>query len=315
MIRFLARRLVLLAATLLVSSFVIFSSLSLAPGNPLTTLAGGRSLSPESQAALEHRFNLDKPFLERYWDWGTNALHGDLGISVALNQDVSKVIAARAPTTAELVLYASLLIVLFGVGLGLLGALRPGIVDSGVVIATAVGVAVPSFVAAVVLISIFAVGLGWFPSFGTGSGFLDQVKHLTLPAVSLAGYALAIVARVTRASVRSELQREHVQTAVSRGIPYRLVIRRHALRNAAIPITTVLGITIASLIAAAAVVERAFNLNGLGSYLISGALSKDFAVVQGIALVLVTTFVLVTLIADILHGWLDPRVKSLSRAT
>jgi peptide/nickel transport system permease protein len=109
--------------------------------------------------------------------------------------------------------------------------------------------------------------------------------------------------------VREELQREHVQTAISRGIPYRLVVRRHALRNAAIPITTVIGITVASLIAVAAVVERAFNLNGLGAYLIQSALAKDFAVVQGISLVLVATFVLVTLVTDILHGWLDPRVK------
>jgi len=143
---------------------------------------------------------------------------------------------------------------------------------------------------------------------------VDNIRHLTLPAFALAISSLAIVARVTRASVRREGEREHVQTAVSRGIPGRQVIRRHVLRNAAIPITTVAGITIASLIAVAAVVETAFSLNGLGAYLVQAAQSKDLAVVQGISLLLVSAFVIVNLIVDMLYSVLDPRVTLGSRA-
>jgi peptide/nickel transport system permease protein len=178
-----------------------------------------------------------------------------------------------------------------------------------VIVFTTVLAAVPSFVAAIVLISVFAVHLGWFPALGPGQGFADQIWHLTLPAIALAASSLAIVARITRVSVRGEFGREHVQTAVSRGIPRRLVIRRHVLRNAAIPITTVAGITIASLIAVSAVVERAFALDGLGATLVQAAQTKDFAVVQGIALVLVTAFVVVNLIVDILYAVLDPTVS------
>jgi len=143
---------------------------------------------------------------------------------------------------------------------------------------------------------------------------VSNVQHLTLPAVALAFSALAIVARVTRTSIREESDREHVQTAVSRGIPGRQLIQRHILRNAAIPITTVTGITIASLIAVAAVVEVAFSLNGLGAYLVASAQSKDLAVVQGISLVLVTAFVVVNVIVDVLYAVLDPRVALGSRA-
>ena len=179
---------------------------------------------------------------------------------------------------------------------------------------TTVLAALPAFVAATLLMSTFSVRLGWFPAFGNGEGVFDRIRHLTLPAIALAGASMALVARVTRTSVRGEVDREHVQTAVSRGLPRGTIIRRHVLRNAAIPITTVAGITIASLIALAAVVERAFSLNGLGSYLVAAAASKDFAVVQGISLVLVTVFVVLNTIVDLLYALLDPRVKLGTRA-
>lgn len=313
-VRFLARRLAMLAATLLVSSLVIFSALYLAPGNPIAVLSGGRSLPPDSVRILEARYHLNQPFLTQYWIWLTNALHGDLGISITLRTNVSDLIVQRAGTTAGLVLYSAVLIVVIGVGLGLLGGLRPGWLDTSVIVVTAVSAALPSFVAAIVLILVFSVSLGWFPSLGMGANLLDNIYHLTLPAVALASASFAIVARVTRASVREELAREHVQTAISRGIPYAQLVRRHVLRNASIPITTVTGITIASLIAGAAVVERAFGLNGLGAYLVSAAGSKDFAVVQGISLVLVTTFVVVNLVVDVLYAVLDPRISLGSRA-
>ncbi|MBU6315911.1 MAG: ABC transporter permease [Acidobacteria bacterium] len=309
MLRFLARRALMLVVTLLVASFAIYSALYLAPGNPIATLTGGRTPSPQAIALLEERFHLNDPFMLRFGRWIGGAVQGDLGVSIQLRQDVSTLIAQRIGTTVQLVLFSSLIIMVVGISLGLLGGLRKGPIDSIVIGLTTISAAVPSFVASIILLSVFAVNLGWFPALGGGKGFLDQVRHLTLPAVALAFSSVALVARITRASVREELGREHVQTAISRGIPYRLVVRRHVMRNAAIPITTVVGITIASLFAASAVVERAFALNGIGSYLIQAALSKDMAVVQGISLVIVAVFVVANAVVDLLYAVLDPRVK------
>jgi peptide/nickel transport system permease protein len=314
MLRFCARRLVMLVSTLLVSSFLIFAALYLAPGNPIATLSGGRTLPPESVRILEQRYHLDQPFLVRYVEWLRGALQGDFGISIQLRKEVSSLIAERIGTTAALVLYASILILGIGIALGILGALRPGILDTSVLVVTTVAAALPSFVAAIILTTVFAVNLGWFPVLGTGEGFVDSVWHLTLPAFALAIASLAIVSRVTRTAVREELQREHVQTAIVRGLPYRLVVRRHVLRNAAIPITTIAGITVASLVAVSAVVERAYALNGIGAYLIQAAASKDFAVVQAIALIIVAAFVIINAVVDVLYAALDPRVALGERA-
>jgi peptide/nickel transport system permease protein len=312
--RFLARRLAMLLASLLVASFVIFAALYAAPGNPISALSGGRSLPAASMAVLEQRYHLNDPFFVQYWYWLNGALHGNFGISITLRENVSTLIASRIWTTAGLVAYASVLIVIIGIGLGVLSGLRRGLVDTGTLLITAVSAAIPGFVAAIVLILVFAVNLGWFPALGNGTGLVGNLRHFTLPAVALAISSLAIVARVTRAAVRTEAGREHVQTAVSRGIPARQRIQRHVLRNAAIPITTITGITIASLIALDAVIETAFSLNGLGAYLVQSAQSKDLAVVQGISLVLVTAFVVVNLVVDLLYAVLDPRVTLGSRA-
>jgi peptide/nickel transport system permease protein len=313
-LRFFVRRLAMLIVSLLVASFVIFAAIYLAPGNPIAALSGGRSIPPESLKVLEARYHLDQPFLVQYWYWLTNALHGNLGISITLRENVSDLIASRISTTAGLVLYSSILIIAIGVGLGVASGLRPGLLDTSTLVITAISASLPAFVAAIVLILVFAVQLQWFPSLGNGVGFFDQVKHLTLPAVALAISSLAIVARVTRAAIREESRKEHVQTAVSRGIPTAQLIWRHVLRNAAIPITTISGITVASLIAVAAVVEVVFGLAGLGVYLVQSAQSKDLAVVQGISLLLVGAFVAVNVLVDVLYAVLDPRVSLGSRA-
>jgi peptide/nickel transport system permease protein len=207
------------------------------------------------------------------------------------------------------------LILVFGVGAGVVAGLRRGALDSSIIAVSTLLAAVPSFVAAIVLIAVFAVDLHWLPALGNGSGFGGTIQHLTLPAIALAASAFAVVTRVTRVTVRSELSLEHVQTAVSRGIPWPLVVRRHVLRNASIPITTVVGITVTSLFALCAVVEQAFNLNGIGAALIQAALEKDFGVVQGISLVLVGAFVIANAAVDLLYAFLDPRVAIGSRAS
>ncbi len=287
----------------------IYVALDLAPGDPIAVLTGGRQVTPEARALLTARYHLDDPLPVRYWYWLTSALQGDFGYSLAGKEDVSTLIAQRAPTTIELVAYASLIIVVVGIGIGVLSALKPGLVDTAALLVTTVLAAIPSFVAALILISIFAVNLNWFPALGEGEGFADQIVHLTLPAVALACSSLALVARITRASVRDEAKREHVHTAISRGLPYRAVLRRHILRNAAIPITTVTGLTIATLIVLVSIVEQAFNLNGLGSTLVTAAQNKDFAVVQAVSLLMVVAFVIVNGIVDVLYALLDPRVS------
>jgi peptide/nickel transport system permease protein len=312
--RFFGRRLAMLVVSLAVASFVIFAALYLAPGNPIAALSGGRSLPPSSLRVLEARYHLNAPFFIQYWYWLDGALHGNLGISITLRENVSSLIASRIWTTAGLVLYAAIIILVVGIGMGILAGLRPGLLDTSALVVSAISAAIPAFVAAIVLITVFAVQLNWFPPLGNGTGFLSNLRHFTLPAIALAISSLAIVARVTRAAIREESGREHVQTAVSRGIPWRQLVRRHVLRNAAIPITTISGITIASLIAVAAVVETAFSLNGLGAYLVSAAQSKDLAVVQGISLLLVTAFVVINVLVDFAYALLDPRVALGSRA-
>jgi peptide/nickel transport system permease protein len=307
MIRFIGRRLLWLAVTLLVASFVIFGALYLAPGDPATLLAGGHA-TPALIAQIQREYHLNEPLLPRYWQWLTGVLSGNLGESFTYREPVASLLASRVGNTLLLVSYASLLIIVAGVALGLVSALarRTGI---AITIGTSIGYGVPSFVAAIVLITVFAVDLGWFPVFGAGTGLTDRLWHLTLPAVALAFSWIAYVGQLSRASVREELHREHVDTARVRGIPRWLVIRKHVLRNAMIPITTVAGLTVAGLIAGDVVIEEAFGISGLGALLDQSVSQKDFAVVQAIALVLVAVFVIVNAIVDILNAVLDPRVR------
>lgn len=310
MIRRLTTRVATLFATLLVASFVVFGAVYAAPGNPIAFLTGGRQVDSTTMATLRAQYHLDEPFLVRYWSWLGDLARGDLGSSVISGSDVESLLGRPAATTALLITYAVAITVLFGVGLGIVAALRRGAVDTTIVLGTTAGLAVPGFVLAIVLMSLFSVRLGWFPVFGSGEGLADQVWHLTLPAVSLAVPSIALVARLTREALREEMGREHVETAMSRGIPRRAVIRRHMLRNGMIPITAATGVTIAGLVAGSVVVERAFNLNGLGSLLITSVGVHDFPVVQAIVLIFVLTFVLLNTVVDFLFTVIDPRLSA-----
>jgi peptide/nickel transport system permease protein len=306
-LRFVLTRVAALVLTLLVASFLIFGALYLAPGDPATLLAGGRA-TPEVLEQIREANHLNDPVWTRYWDWLSGVLRGDLGESFVYRQSVTSLLAPRAGTTIYLVVYAAVIILGVGISLGLSSALRRRL-GAVVTVGTAVGMATPAFVAAILLITVFAVNLGWFPVFGSGEGFLDRLWHLTLPAIALALAWVAYVTQITKAAVREELAREHVETARSRGIPAPLIVRRHVFRNAMIPITTVAGLTVAGLIAGAVVVEQAFGLGGLGSFLVQAAGQKDFAVVQAIALLLVATFVIANAVVDLVNGLLDPRLR------
>ena len=307
--RSLVRRLAGLLLTLAASSFLVFSSLYLAPGDPVATLSGGRTLPPEAVQALRHQYHLDDPFLARYLAWLGDLVRGNPGQSLAFGTGVADLIGSRAATTALLVAMASVLIVGGGVGLGLVAGIRGGLLDRGVLLATVIGQAVPSFVAAIVLIWVFAVQLGWFPAIGAGTGLGDRVRHLILPAIAVALAQFAYVARITRAATRQELRREHVETARARGLAPSQIVRRHVVRNAMVPIVTVSGLTVAGLLTTTVVVERAFNLDGVGSLLVEAVIRKDFAVVQAVSLLLVAAFILVNTLVDVAYGALDPRMR------
>lgn len=309
MVAFLSRRLLAAVVTLLVSSFVVFSALYLAPGSPLSLLTGGRSLPPDAIASISAQYHLDDPFLQRYWYWLTDALSGNLGESLQFRQEVWPLLQPRIGVTLLLLGYATLLMVLFGVGLGVLSALRKGATDTAVLAGTAVWIATPPFVTSLVLVFVFSVELGWLPTSGAGEGVAGRLEHLTLPALALALSGMAYVARITRSAMNAELVNEHVELARSRGIPERTVIRRHVLRNAMIPITTVSGISIAALVAASVVVEHAFGIGGVGSYLVQAVSGKDFAVVQAIMLLLVAAFIVINTLVDIAYALLDPRIE------
>lgn len=306
--KLIGERVISLVVTLLVASVGIYGALFLAPGNPATLLAGGHA-TPSVLKAIEAQEHLNEPFLARYWHWLVGVLHGDLGQSFLYREPVTTLLAGRVGNTVFLVLYAAAFIILGGVVLGLLAGLNKR-ANAIITVVTSVGLGIPSFVAAIILITVFAVKLGWFPVFGTGTGFFGQVDHLTLPAVALAISWLAYTAQLTKAAVREELAKEHVETARSRGISPFHVVTRHVLRNAMIPITTVSGLTIAGLIAGDVVVEQAFGINGLGSFLVQSSLQKDFASVQAVSLILVATFVIVNGAVDVWSLFLDPRLRA-----
>lgn len=303
------RRLGALAVVLLVSSFIVFSAMYLAPGSPEQFLVQGRTVSPEVLAAIRAQYGLDDPFLLRFWNWLVGVVQGDLGRSLTTQQDVATLIASRFPTTLFLAGYAALLIIVFGVGLGVLAATKSGVFEKIVIFGSNLGFAVPTFFAALVLMAVFGANLGWFPVSGSGQGLVDRIWHLTLPALALSFPSIAVIARTTRTAVREEQGSEHVVMAIARGLPKRFVLWRHTIRNSMLPVSTALGTTIAGLLASAFVVEYAFTLDGIGSLLVNSVQRKDFAVVQAIALVMVVAFGLINLVVDLLYAVIDPRVR------
>lgn len=305
-----ARKTLELLGILLVSSFIVFGGLYLVPGSPETFLVQGRTVDAATLNAIREQFGLNDPFMVRYWHWLTGVLSGDFGQSLVNRQEVADLVWNRVPTTIWLIGFAAILIIVLGVGLGLLAGRYGGWLDRLVLGGATLGSAIPTFLAALLLMLVFSVGLGLFPVFGSGAGSpITRVWYLTLPALALAMPAAATVARVTRTSVFAERDSEHATFAVARGLPRHTIYRKHVARNALLPVVTVVGTNIAGLIAGSFVVEYAFALDGLGSLLIDSVQKKDFAVVQGVALILVLVFGVVNLIVDVLNSVIDPRIR------
>lgn len=298
-------------ATALVASFGIFVALAFTPGDPVSRVVGQRA-TDEQRASARHALGLDQPIPVRFVHWLGNALHGDFGRSITYRQEVSSLLAPRISTTLFLVVMAAVIIVVFGVALGAFGgwnrSWRPAVST-----AVGLGISIPSFVAASVLTGTFAVELGWFPTFGAGQGFWDRIHHLTLPAIALSLAWTAYVAQITMAAVREEADKEHVTTATGRGLKRSIVFRRHVLRNAALPVLTASGLTVAGLVAGSVVVETAFGVDGIGSLLVKSVPDKDYPVVMAISTLIVMIFVAVTALLDVVQVLLDPRLRTMGR--
>ena len=298
-----------MALTLLVASFLTFLFLQAAPGDPVEMMLGSKAGYPDAVRRLNEQFGFDDPVLLQYWHWLTAFLHGDMGTSFLFRDDVSSLVTSRLATTALLVVFGSILVIVFGFALGLLAARSGRVVDTGVSVLLSVGLATPSYVIAIVLITVFSLYLNWFPVFGSGEGLLGRLHHLTLPAITLALSSSAAMARVTRASIKEEDRRDHVTTAVARGLDGRTVLRRHVVRNALLPITTIAGILVAALVAGTVIVEQAYGLDGLGSLLVLAITRKDYAVVQSVSVLVIGAFLMANALVDLLYGVIDPRTR------
>jgi peptide/nickel transport system permease protein len=308
---FLGRRILLGFVTILAITLLVHTALYLAPGDPVDFLTAGKPTTPERLAALRAEYNLDDPFFTRYFSWLGGVFSGDLGQSASFNTDVSVLLGSRVPTTLYLVVMSFIVIMVFGLTLGIVAALRGGAIDTATMATATLVSSIPAFVSSFVLINVFALRLGWFPAIGIGDGNpINTLWHLVLPSLALALGASAFVARTTRASVRTELSRDHVATATVRGIPRRLIISRHVLRNGLLPILSISGLILAGLIVGTAFVEQAFAIEGLGKLLVTAARQQDLAVVQAVTLILVVAFVVLNILVDILYWYLDPRVRS-----
>lgn len=302
-----------LLLTLFLSSVVIFSALLLTPGDPIAALAGGAKPNPELIAQIRAEYHLDDPIWLRYLQWLGGVFSGDFGRSFVYKTDVLDLVVPRFGVTFQLVLLTVGIILVFGVGSGILAATRGAVVDRTVAMVTALGMALPTFVVAILVIWIFAKSLGWFPVYGEGSEGLDRLWHLVLPAISLSVMFIAYISRITRSSLVAQLHSEHVETARVRGIPRGRIFRVHVFRNAAPQILAISGTTIAGLFAAAAIAEQAFGLGGIGSLLTEAAARKDLPVVQLVSLLLVTIFVVLNAVADLLSALIDPNSVSTGR--
>ncbi|MBL3700976.1 ABC transporter permease [Leucobacter luti] len=309
--RRIASKLGALLLTLFLASLLVFFSRFMVPGDPVSFLLRGRKPSPEAIAAVTEQFGLNLPPWQQYVNWVLGIFRGDFGRSLQYRQDVASVIGDRLPVTLGLVVLAALMIAIVGVSGGVIAALNRGkLADRAMLIFLTVLGAIPSFVGSIVLIAVFAVTLGWFPTFGSGTGFWDTIYHLFLPALALAIAFVVLVGKVTRSSMVEQIGREHVEVATSRGLKRGTVIRRHVFRNAIGPIVTVSGLLVAGLLVASTIVESAFGISGLGSLLVQSVDRLDFPVVQMIVLFVVAAFVVVNAIVDLLEPLIDPRAAA-----
>src|ERR671939_1219612 len=332
MLRSLVPRLLLLLPILVGVSLLIFFWIRALPGSPAESLLGERA-TPALVKAYRHKYGLDQPVYRQYWDYVKTTAQGDLGVSVASRRRVTQEIKERFPATVELALAAMLFAVGLGVPLGFLAAKRHGgIFDHVSLVASLLGISIPIFFLAIILKYIFAVRLAWLPSVGRISVLIDMkhptnfyildaiiernwhalgdvLKHLILPGIALGSIPLAVVARITRAAVLDVQNEDYVRTARSKGLPPVTVDRRHVLRNALLPVSTIIGLQTGLLLSGAVLTETVFAYPGMGSWLRDAIFNSDYPVLQGGILFLALVFVLVNLLVDISYAIINPRIR------
>jgi peptide/nickel transport system permease protein/oligopeptide transport system permease protein len=298
------RRLLLTIPVLLAVVTLVFAIRPLVPGDPVEIMFFGQPPNAEVVANIRQQLGLDKSLPEQYLLYVSNVLRGDLGTSITTRQPVMQEIASRYPATLKLAIGAFLVSAVVGLGSGILAAVyKDSLVDTVAMIAATAGISMPAFWFGLLAIYLFSVNLGWFSVIPDGSP-----KSLVLPAVTLGLIASSIVARLVRSAMLEVLGQEYVQTARAKGLTERRVVLHHALRNAAIPVVTIVGLQFGGLLTGAFIIEAVFAWHGIGELAVQAFAKRDFPMIQGITLVVATTYVLVNLVVDIIYAALDPRI-------
>jgi peptide/nickel transport system permease protein len=283
------------------------------PGDPAVTLAGGENATPEAIAAVRKDLNLDDGFFQRYWLWLKDAVQGDFGNSFVSKLPVSEELARTIPVTLSLVIAAALLGVMIGLPIGLLAGMRAGTRrDRALMTGTVVGIAIPNFVLAMMLISLFAINWKIFPALGFvkfSDNPAEWARHILMPAFCLSLAIAASMARQTRAALADVMESKYVRAAWAKGGTPRRVVAKHALKNAAIPALTVFGLQLGGLLGGSLLIEQIFSIPGLGSYIVSAVFQRDLPVIQAVGLMFALIYVLINLAIDITYGYLNPRVR------
>jgi len=312
MLAFLGRRLLSTIPVLVIVSVLVFLMLRLTPGDPAAVLAGDQA-SPDQIAQIRTHLGLDRSIVEQYLIWAGQMLRGDLGESFFYKTEVATLIAQRLEPTLSLALVTILLAVAVAVPLGVIAAWRTGgWLDRALMGFSVLGFSVPVFVLAYLMIWLVSLKLGWLPVQGyqrLSGGVGPWLRHLTLPALTLSLIYIALIARVTRASVLETLGEDYIRTARAKGLPESKVLMRHALANAAVPIATVIGIGIALLIGGVVVTESVYAIPGLGRLTVDAVLARDFPTIQGVILFFSIVYVLVNLLVDLSYVFFDPRIR------
>ena len=310
---FLFKRVITLIATLIGTSVVVFLVLEILPGNAAQILMGPDA-SPDAVAALATKLGLDQPALQRYWHWVSGLVVGDLGLSYAYSTPVHELVLERLTLTVPLALMSMALTTVLALCAGVYAASRHNrLGDVGVMGLTQAGIAIPNFWFAILLILLFSVHLKWFSAGGFAGwdeGVFEALKSLMLPALSLAVVQAAILARITRSAVLEVLREDFVRTARAKGLSQRATLWGHVLRNALIPVVTVMGLQFAELLAGTIVVENVFYLPGLGRLIFQSISNRDLIVVRNCVMLLAAMVVTVNFIVDVLYAVIDPRVKA-----
>ena len=310
--RFVLRRVGEAAIVLVGVSILVFSIIHLVPGDPVR-LALGTRFDQDTYDALRARSGLDQPLVQQYFEWAGNALRGDLGVSFRSGETVSSLIAERLPATISLALGAMVVALPIALPLGLVSALRPrSKVDYVATVVSQAGISIPDFWLAIMAILAFAATLEWLPSGGytpLSEDPWEWFRHLILPAVTVGVVSGAVLTRFVRSSAIEALGQDYTRTADAKGLPARLVLRRHVLRNALVPVVTVAGIQLAYLLSGVVVIEVVFTWKGLGLLALQAVKDRDYPVLQGAVLLFAVVFLVVNLVVDLLYAAIDPRIS------